>query len=170
MMPTHDNHFLLSADEFRDSIALRYGRLPVKMAGFCDGCNQRFDLSHALNCKMGGLVGARHNESRDLNLDLLSLTGLTQTVREPLIKEPDSTGENALRVDWGVRGFWEFQREALFDICILNADAPSYSTTALQSLFDKAWEREKMTNCAHHDSAVQHKSKTCIFYPNYSLL
>ena len=109
MMPTHDNHFLLSADEFRDSIALRYGRVPVKMAGFCDGCNQRFDLSHALNCKMGGLVGARHNESRDLNLDLLSLTGLTQTVREPLIKEPDSTGENALRVDWGVRGFWEFQ-------------------------------------------------------------
>ena len=47
----------------------------------------------------------RHNESRDLNLDLLSLTGLTQTVRELLIKEPDSTGENALRVDWGMRGF-----------------------------------------------------------------
>ena len=93
---------------FETVCALRYGRVPVKMAGFCDGCNQRFDLSHALNCKMGGLVGARHNESRDLNLDLLSLTGLTQTVRELLIKEPDSTGENALSVDWDVQGFWEF--------------------------------------------------------------
>jgi len=50
-------------------------------------------------------------------------------------------------LDWEVRGFWEFQREALFDICILNADAPSYSTTALQSLFDKARERKYMIYC-----------------------
>ena len=34
MMPTHDNNFLLSANEFRDSIALRYGRVPIKMPGF----------------------------------------------------------------------------------------------------------------------------------------
>ena len=61
MMPTHDNQFLLSADEFRDSIALRYGRVPVKMAGFCDGCSQPFDLSHALDCKLAGLFGVRHN-------------------------------------------------------------------------------------------------------------
>ena len=61
--------------------------------------------------------------------------------------EQNSTDENALRVDWGVRGFWEFQREGSFDICILNADAPSYSTTALQSLFDKARERKKMKYC-----------------------
>ena len=43
-----------------------------------------------------------------------------------------------LRLDWGVRGFWEFQREALFDIRIINADAPSYSTSTTQSLFDNA--------------------------------
>ena len=30
-----ENHFLMSSDVFRDSIALRYGRTPIKMHGFC---------------------------------------------------------------------------------------------------------------------------------------
>ena len=146
MMPTHDNNFLLGANEFRDSIALRYGRVPIKMPGFCDGCNQPFDLSRALDCKRGGLVGARHNESRDLNIDLLHLTGLTQTVKEPIIQEPDSDGNGGLRVDWGVRGFWEFQKQALFDICILNAEAPSYLTTpSNHSLIKVVIEKRRST-------------------------
>ena len=74
-----------------------------------------------MDCKRGGLVAARHNESRDLNIDLLHLTGLSQ--------EPNSDGNGGLQVDWGVRGFWEFQKQALFDICTLNADALSYLTT-----------------------------------------
>ena len=49
MMPTHENHFLMSSDVFRDSIALRYGRTPIKMHGFCDGCRrQAFDVRRAL--------------------------------------------------------------------------------------------------------------------------
>ena len=143
MIPTHDNQFLMSSEVFRDSIALRYGRTPSKMHGFCDGCSQPFDVSHALDFKMGGLVGARHNESRDLNIDMLKLTGLTQIVSEPVIKEADKSGNGGLRVDWGIRGFWEFQREALFDICILNADAPSYSSTNLETLMSAARNRKK---------------------------
>ena len=104
MIPTCDNHFLMSADVFRDSIALRYARNPVKMQGFCDGCSKPFDITHALDCKRGGLVGARHNESRDLNLDLIHLTGLTQTVKEPVLKEPGPDGLGGLRVDWGGSG------------------------------------------------------------------
>ena len=66
------------------------------MQGFCDGCSQPFDISHALDCKMGGLIGARHNESRDLNIDLINLSGLTQTVKEPVLKEPNQDGNNGL--------------------------------------------------------------------------
>ena len=40
VLPTHDNQFLMSADEFRDNIALQYGRSPTNMPGFCDGCSQ----------------------------------------------------------------------------------------------------------------------------------
>ena len=68
----------------------------------------------------------------ELGMDLIHLTSLTQTVKEPVLKEfgPDALG--VLRVDWGVRGFWEFQREALFDIRIINADASFDSTLSLE--------------------------------------
>ena len=49
-----------------------------------------------------------------------------------------------MRGDWGVRGFWEFQREALFDIRIVNADAPSYATLSLESLFSKHRDEKKV--------------------------
>ena len=54
------------------------------------------------------LVGARPNH-RDLNLDLIHLTGLTQTVKEPVLKESGPDAFEGLRVDWGVWGFWELQ-------------------------------------------------------------
>ena len=72
------------------------------------------DLIHALNCKKGGLVTARHNEARDLNCDLCTLAGLQQILSEPVLQEP-SDDQAGLRADWKVRGFWEVQRDALFN-------------------------------------------------------
>ena len=46
-----------------------------------------------------------------------------------------SSGENGLHADWGVRAFWEPQRQALFDICILNADSKSIADQSLESIF-----------------------------------
>ena len=37
--------------------------------------------------------------------------------------------------DWSVQSFWEHQRTALFDICILNADDNSLCFQSLQSKF-----------------------------------
>ena len=81
-----------------------------------------------LSAKKGGLVTFRHNELRDLNIELVKSAGFTQTqtVKEPIVKETDKNGEGGLHADWSVRGFWEHQREALFDCRIFNADAISY--------------------------------------------
>ena len=51
------------------------------------------------------------------------------------MRESDDNGQNGLRVDWGVRGFWKPQRQALFDVCIINADSPSYSQLSLDAVF-----------------------------------
>ena len=136
VMPSKDNNFDLSPDEFRDSLALRYGREPINLPKYCDADGKVFDLHHALNCPKGGLVYGRHNECRDLNCDLLKLAGLKQIVSEPILRESDVHGQNGLRADWGVRGFWHPQRQALFDVCILNADTPSQCHLSLEAIFE----------------------------------
>ena len=114
---------------------MRYLFSPKRIPDTCDGCGEHFDLTHALNCKKGGLVTARHNEARDLNCDLCTLAGLHQIISEPVLQEP-SDDQPGLRADWKVRGFWEVQRDALFDICIFNADASSLNNQNLQTIFD----------------------------------
>ena len=70
IIPTQDNFFSMSPDEFRDALALRYLFTPKNVPSTCDSCGEDFNICHALNCKKGGLVSARHKEMWDLNCDL----------------------------------------------------------------------------------------------------
>eukprot|EP00919_Chromeraceae_sp_WS-2016_P006955 GHVR01016272.1.p1 GENE.GHVR01016272.1~~GHVR01016272.1.p1 ORF type:complete len:413 (+),score=49.68 GHVR01016272.1:216-1454(+) len=63
---------LLSRDEFRDGLALRYGRAFVKMPLHCDGCGVLMGTTHVLDCKKGGQVLRRHNEVKEELADILS--------------------------------------------------------------------------------------------------
>ena len=60
-----DGTTALSAQEFRDSLLLWYGRTPPNLPSCCDGCGQKFSVRHALECPHGGLIIGRHNEVRD---------------------------------------------------------------------------------------------------------
>ena len=140
--PTLENHFDMNPDEFRDSLALRYGRTPCKMPSLCDGDGEIFDVDHALNCAKGGLVYARHNELRDLNCSLLELAGLKQILSEPIVTDD---GEELLRADWAARGFWESQKQALFDGCVVNADSPSLQNSSLEAIFNQRKQRKNKT-------------------------
>ena len=79
---------------------------------------------------------ARHNEARYLNCDLCALAGLAQVTSEPILQESMNDDTKGLRADWSVRGLWEHQRDALFDICIRNADAKSLQNKSLKSIFN----------------------------------
>ena len=86
VIPTSKHHFDLSAQEFRDALALRYKKPLLCVPSICDGCGASFDLSHALICRKGGLVTQpqRHNEIRDALGDLSSLAW-SQVKKEPIL-------------------------------------------------------------------------------------
>ena len=152
IVPTNDNGFSMSSNQFRDAISLRYGKQPTNLPSICDADGESFTVCHALNCKKGGLVTFRHNELRDLNIELVKSAGFTQTVKEPIVKETDKNGEGGLRADWSVRGFWEHQREALFDCRIFNADAISYVNIPITTLLENQRnEKKKQYNNAVED-------------------
>ena len=84
----------MSSTEFRDALALRYGRTPTSFATHCDADGEEFTVCHALNCEKGGLVTLRHNEQHDLNNEMVKTTGFRHTVKEPTVKDSD------MKVEW----------------------------------------------------------------------
>ena len=126
-LPIAHHHFDLSATEFRDALALRYNRPLLNMPANCDGCGAATSLEHALDCKKGGLVTQRHNEVRDVIGDLASVV-FKEVVKEPVAQEAnDAEGVPSLIADLRIRGVWQPQTVALFDVRVTDTDAPSYS-------------------------------------------
>ena len=70
VLPSTVNGKELGDQEWRDALFLRYGLDPPDLHTHCDECEARFTISHALDCKKGGLVTACHNELRDRVTDL----------------------------------------------------------------------------------------------------
>ena len=76
----------MGAQEWRDALFLRCGLEPLDLTTYCDGFQKKNSISHALACKKGGLVTARHNELRDEVADLAGKSFTPSHVREdPLI-------------------------------------------------------------------------------------
>ena len=70
VQPSTVNLAELGAQEWQDAAFLRYGLEPPYLPKYRDGCNARFSICHALDCKRVGLVKERHNELRDGVADL----------------------------------------------------------------------------------------------------
>ena len=143
VVPLESYHFDLSPQEFRDALALRYRKPLLDLPPFCDGCGAPFTVEHSLDCRVGGLVGYRHNEVRDAVGDLASLAW-GQVTREPVICEssPVDPSSVTLIADLQVRGVWQPQVDVLFDVRVVDTDAPSYRGRSLQAVLDSA-EAEK---------------------------
>jgi hypothetical protein len=142
VMPKMRSGNVLSATEFRDGLALRYGLPLQRLPETCDGCGARMDLQHALGCMKGGLVTRRHNEVRDEIADLAQMAYGPSAVRiEPTVRESTTSAEG-LRADISVRGVYESQVEASLDIRVTDTDAESFKLKSVLQVL-KTHETEK---------------------------
>ncbi len=154
---------ILSAEEFRDNLRLRYGFTPEFLPKTCDGCNKPFTITHALNCRKGGLVNLRHSEIANEWAHLCAIAlGTESIINEPSIflgkshnpdnistppfeqiHSPTHIAEPNTRGDKGVIGFWQRQRITIFDAQIVNTDSPSYSSKDPQHILDQSESNKK---------------------------
>ena len=87
------------------------------------------------------MVTQRHNEVRDALGDLAALA-YKDVIREPIMREGSDTSP-ALIADLGIRGVWLPQIEALFDIQVTDADAPSYLSRSVKNVLTTAEEKKR---------------------------
>ena len=70
-IPLEEQGLVLSKQEFRDSLRLRYN-MPLSGLPTHRACGEVFNTNHALSCKKGGFVAQRHDGIRDLLTTLLA--------------------------------------------------------------------------------------------------
>ena len=86
VLPSTFNGTELGPQEWRDALFMRYGLDPPDLPKYCNGCEARFSISHALDCKKGGLVMERHFDICDGVADLAGKAFTPSHVRDdPLI-------------------------------------------------------------------------------------
>ena len=148
---------VLSTLEFRYELRDRYGMKILNAPSHCDGCTAEFSETHALDCKIGGLVHQRHDESRD-TLGCLACAGFQPSnVRDkPYINpcreiggnndvtklvEPQTGLECELEGDRGdllIRGFWARGTDCVIDVRIHDVNQNSYLTRTPASILKSA--------------------------------
>ena len=138
----------MSTIEFRNALALRYLWTPPGLPSWFDGYGESFTLQHGLDCPKGGLIIRRHNEIRNYLGDMAALVW-PQVIREPVGLEDDPASDDpGLHLGLGIRGVWQPQVEALFDIRVIDTDAPSYRRRSPVSILDSGAVEKKRVYCS----------------------
>ena len=165
VQPSTVNGTELGAQEWRDVSFLRYGLEPPDLPKYCDGCNARFSICHALDYKRGGLVMARHNELRDGVANLAGKSFTPSHVRDdPLIyqgcalkrtkakpaglsdtTDPDDTPPEAMekKGDLLLQDLWQNGTDSVLGMRVVNTGAKSYWEKSPEKCLEEAEKSKK---------------------------
>jgi hypothetical protein len=79
-LPSRDHGLALTANEFKDGLALRYGWQPVNVSRRCTGCNKPRTIAHAQSCDVGPMRIQRHDYLKQLLANCLKQATTTNSV------------------------------------------------------------------------------------------
>ena len=152
--------FSLHKSAFHDALALRYNWQPVCAPFFC-GCGVRFSLPK------GGFPSIRHNEIRDLKVNLLSevcndvcIERDLQPLTGEVLTGASSNVQDGARLDIAANGVWGgwFER-TYFDVRVFNPHAPSHRQTNLSTCYRR---QESVKKRAYQQRI---RDIACLFHP-----
>ena len=106
-------------------------------------CGKSFTIDHGLNCPTGGFPIVRHNEIRDLTVNLMSEVChdvCVEPTLQPLTGEQLSYAtanrEDSVRLDVRAGGFWGLsQQSAFFYLRVFNPCAPACQSTQMAACY-----------------------------------
>ena len=132
-------------------------------------CGKHFSVSHAMSCQKGGYIHHRHNEVRDLLGKLATEISNDARIEPPLqhlsgenLPKNSNKSEEA-RLDISIRGFWQKEQSAFFDVRVFNPFAPSYRNQKLENTF-AGNERERKRAYSQRVLQVEHGSFTPLIF------
>ena len=168
-LPLECHNFNLSKSEFQDALALRYNRHIKNLPSTCP-CGKVFDVTHALNCHLGGFINVRHNRIRDLECSLLksilhdveSEPPLQPVINRNGYKKSAKLEDNA-RLDVRARSFWREGQNAFFDVRVTNADCESQQDSSLKAVL-RDHENTKKLHYNRRVMEVEHGTFTPLVF------
>jgi hypothetical protein len=113
-------------------------------------CGDQFNVTHALECRKGGLIHKCHDKIRDL------LTGCLSRVCKDVEAEPhliqvtserfplrSANTKDESRPDIKANGFWQEGRTAFFDVRVTHVNAESQRNKKTSEIFRRHEEAKK---------------------------
>ena len=158
MLPFEDHGFTLIKGEFRDALALHYKKslrsLPSNYP-----CGQKFNVSHALNCKKGSFMTMRHNSIRNFEANLLCIVHKDVEV-QPQVQQVDNEKfnghkEDNARPDIRAKGVWRNAHNAYFDVRVRNVNFFSQKNLPVEKILSKH-KQDKKRNYNRRVMNVEH--------------
>ena len=154
---------------FRDALCLRYGWNVPNMPHFC-GCGQKNSIDDTLICKKGGYVAMRHNNLRDLNINMQKEV-CRDVVSEPRLlavnnKEVEGTTADRAAPDISSRGLWSSFERTFFDVRVLHPNSASYRSSEISTLY-RNHEAEKMRKYNSRVITVVRESFSPLVYSTF---
>ena len=141
--------YVLNKEEFRDALAMRYQKCISNLPSSCP-CGKQFNPTHAMDCKKGGFIQARHDNVRNLEGSLLSevcndvaIEPRLMPVTEETFELRSSNIEDDSRLDVKARGFYRQGQVAFFDVRIAHLNAESNKSQPTEKVLLKHEQEKK---------------------------